>query len=301
MLNHQPIFIHAYARGGSNIIMNLLLSHPDVCLSNGETHKVFKGTKWDPTWRRLKKRIMYDYPIRLLTREDFFNPKNLNFRRPVSENVKHFVDKIFYDGRFTTMIPTHNLYKYEGVEYTKNEIANCRLLTKGLNGIVFTGDMFSRMYPDATFFGLVRNGLAVCEGHVRRGHDAEEFGIIFKTVAEQIMRYSDQMDNYTLCFYEEMTSNPLRFMKDIYLAADLNADSVNKVRLQSKGLMQASGERIHLKGSDRQVFWHEKTELSNFVKSDINENQIRQLSRRDKNQFLSAAGAVMERLGYSTR
>lgn len=45
MLNKKPLFINAFARGGSNILMNLLMSHPGVCVSNGETHKVFKGQR----------------------------------------------------------------------------------------------------------------------------------------------------------------------------------------------------------------------------------------------------------------
>ena len=65
MMNKQPLFINAFARGGSNIIMNLLLSHPNVCISSGETHKVFKGTKWDSWPRKLKKRFFFDLPIRL--------------------------------------------------------------------------------------------------------------------------------------------------------------------------------------------------------------------------------------------
>ena len=197
------------------------------------------------------------------------------------------------------MIPTHNLMKSESVEYTRDEIIECRLLSKGLNGTVFTGDMFNEMYPDASFFGLVRNGLAVCEGFVRRGYDAGLVARMYKVVAEQILEYSEQWGNYTLCYYEEMTSEPLKFVEKIYSAAGLALDEVDKIRLQSKGVMQASGERIHLKGKDRQVFWHEKVELSSFIKSDINENQIKQLAEKDRKEFVSIAGEVMERLGYA--
>ena len=43
MLNKRPIFIIGFARGGTNIILNLLRSHPDVCSPRGETDQVFRG------------------------------------------------------------------------------------------------------------------------------------------------------------------------------------------------------------------------------------------------------------------
>ena len=81
MFNRHPIFINALVRGGSNITMNLLMSHSDVCISSGETHKVFKGTKWDPLWRKVKKRILYDFPIRLTAGQDVFGTQCFEERR----------------------------------------------------------------------------------------------------------------------------------------------------------------------------------------------------------------------------
>ena len=48
MFNQKPIFIVAFARGGSNILLNLLRSHPEVCSPRGETHEVFRGKGDDP-------------------------------------------------------------------------------------------------------------------------------------------------------------------------------------------------------------------------------------------------------------
>lgn len=300
MLNKSPLFVHAYHRGGSNMIMNLLLSHPDICLSNGETHKVFKGTEWDPLIRKIKKKLLYDAPINLLSQQNLFFPRNYKPRKQVSDPLKNHIDRILYKGRFIAMIDTHNRFKSEELEYTKEELAKCRLLTKGLDGLVFTVDMFDQMYPDAVFFGFVRNGLAVCEGFVRRGMKAEEIAHMYKKVARKIIDSTAKMENYHMFFYEDMVKDPLEFMRKVYLVAELDIKQVPKIRLQSKGVMQADGKRIHLKGKDRQVFWHDKNGLRDFIKTDINENQIKQLKAQDKNKFLSIAGDVMEELGYST-
>lgn len=299
MLNKEPIFIQGFARGGSNIIMNLLLSHPNICLTNGETDKVFKGTKWDSSWGVAKKKLLFDFPICLLSGQNLFSQTNLQKRKHVPDYLKKYIDLILYRGRYIAMVNTHNRYKFENTEYTEEELKDCRLLTKGLGGIAFTVDMFNEMYPDATFLGLVRNGFALCEGFVRRGFDPKDVGHMYKTVATQILKSTAEMENYHLYYYEDMVKSPLEFMENIYTATGLDSDEVKKVRLQSKGIMQADGKRVHLKGRDREVFWHEKADLHKFIKNNINQNQIRQLKQKDRDKFLSEAGGVMDELGYS--
>jgi hypothetical protein len=278
--------------------MNLLLSHPDVVVSSGETQKVFKGTKWDPWWRKLKKRLFYDMVIRLVVGQDLFGARNYQPRKSVPLKLQRYIDHVLYYGRFTAMIETHNLYKTEDMLYTKEEVANCRLLTKGLNGIVFTAEMFHKMYPDAVFFGLIRNGLAICEGYIRRGRTAEKTGYIYKIVAEKMLKYQAQMPNYHIVRYEDMVKHPLNFVYEIFKYAGLDVKQLSKIRLQSKRVMDATGKRDLLKGSDRQVFWYKLSDLHKHIKPDINENQIRRLSVDDKAKFLSVAGGTMEKLEY---
>jgi hypothetical protein len=196
------------------------------------------------------------------------------------------------------MVETHNLYKTEDILYTREELANCRLLTKGLNGMVYTVEMFREMYPDAVFIGLVRNGLAICEGYIRRGGAAEKTAHIFKSVAEKMLQYQAQMPNYHMVRYEDMVTRPLEFIYKIYKYAGLDVKQLNKIRLQSKKVMNYFGKRNLLKGSDREVFWYKLSDLHQHIKPDINENQIRQLSVDDKAKFLSIAGGAMEKLGY---
>lgn len=299
MLNRQPIFINALARGGSNILMNLLLSHPDVCLSSAaEVNKVVRGTQWDPGWRIAKKRICYDLPIRVLTGHDFFSPNTLAPRKPVPPFVRRYIDHILYHGRFAAMIETHNLHKCENLAYKREELANCRLLSKGLSGLVYTVEVFREMYPDAVFFGLIRNGLAICEGYLRRGLSAEKAARIYKTVTAKMLEYDAKMPNYHTVRYEDMVTTPLEFTHQIYERAELDIKHLQKIRLQSKPIMDSEGKHSLNKGHDRQVFWYDLNDLKKHIRSDINENQIRQLGPDNKAKFLSIVGGIMEELGY---
>ena len=241
---------------------------------------------------------MYDFPIRLLSGQDVFGGEYLKPRKPLPKYLQSYVDHILYYGRFTTMIDTHNRFKFENVPYTKEELAKCRLLTKSLNGTVLAVDIFNTMYPDAVFFGLVRNGLAICEGYTRRGIAAEEAGRVYKIVVDKMLEANKNMNNYFLLKYEDMVSNPLEFMQQVYECANLDLTQVKKARLQSKKIMSASGTRDRLKGGDRQVFWYDLSSLQEHIKPNINENQIHQLKTEDKKAFLSIAGDSMEACGY---
>jgi len=301
MLNRRPIFINAFSRGGSNMMVNFLLSHPDVCISAGETHKVFKpGTRFDHGWMRIKKRLFYDYPIRIAIGQDYFWPNLVKPRKEVPNYIRKYIDRLLYEGRFIARIESHNLYKAEGIKYNNEELSNCRLLTKGLNGLVFTVDMFKEMYPDAVFLALIRNGLAVCEGRTRRGHPVSKFAEHYKIVVERMLKYEKDLTNYHIFRYEDMVSNPLEFMKSIYEKAGLDINKVAKIRLESKATMDRKGNHTLNKGYDRQVFWYEPNQLQDHIKPNINENQIKQLEPVTRDQFLKIAGSAMEKLNYPT-
>jgi hypothetical protein len=283
------------------MLVNMLISHPKVCISSGETHKVFKPpTDFDTGWPRLKKRFLYDYPIRLVARQDFFRPRLLEERRPIPSFLKSYIDRILYHGRFDAMVETHNLYQYEGIRYTRDELAGCRLLTKGLDGIVFTGEIFHEMYPDATFLALVRNGLAICEGYVRRGGSGRAFGRLYVRVARKMLDLKNRIPGYQILRYEDMVSDPVEFLRRVYSIAGLNTDEVPKIRLLTRPITDRDGQRVIAEGEYKRVFWYTLDELRKTVRSDINENQIRQLKEAEKQDFLSVAGKMMEELGYPT-
>jgi hypothetical protein len=67
MKNESPVFVCGFERGGTNILMNLLLSHPSLCKPTGETAQVFRGRRGERLWRILQRRVCYDLPVQILT------------------------------------------------------------------------------------------------------------------------------------------------------------------------------------------------------------------------------------------
>ena len=166
MLNQEAIFVNGFSRGGTTILTNLLASHPDVCLI-GETHHVFKGHRiTDSPWRVISKCLRHDAPILVGHGQDFFSPRLIKPRKSLSQWAQKRIDRILYREKLRSQHPLLNRYKSADAEYTPDELLQARLLCKNIDGMVYANDAFAEMYPDATFLGLVRNGLAVCEGHL---------------------------------------------------------------------------------------------------------------------------------------
>ena len=300
MLNVRPIFLNALARGGSNILVNFFLSHPEVCISSGEMHKVFKGrARFDTRFDSLRKRLFYDRAIRILSGQNIFNTQLLEPRKHVSPMLMRYIDWIFYQGRFKAMVETHNLYKAENVKYKVEELKKCRLLSKGLNGMVFNTELLTEMYPDAIFIAMVRNGLAVCEGMVRRGVSAEILAKRYTAIVDKMLWNKGNIPNYHLITYEDMVSQPLETIKELYMKAGLDLRMVKKIRLESKAVTDSKGKHTISKGYDREVFWYDKENLHQHIVTNANDNQIKQLRPSDKLEFLKIAKVTMERLGYS--
>lgn len=287
--------MNGFKYGGTNLIMNLLASHPDVCMLSSETQFVFNSRRH--RLDRLIRRLFY-LPIRITSGDHVLHrTKDIDTPRHLSPSIVPYVDLFFFLDKMTT---GNNDFKSDGVRYLRSEIKRCRFLAKNVNGLAMASGMFSEMYPDATFIALVRNGLALCEGFMRRGWSAEAAGRLYETVCRRMIDDSHKIPNYHIVKFEDMVADPVGFMEKIYSFAGLDAGKVDKVRLQAKRTMNKDGSRSYTFGgsTDRETHWFSIDELGNNVRNDVNSNQIDRLSGENKEIFLRQAGNAMELLGY---
>jgi hypothetical protein len=275
--------------------MNMLGSHPDLCLLSGETQEVFRGNKKRKLERRVRR--LFDVPLRFASKPYLLALDCIDQRHSVSGPLKHYIDLVFYVDK---LISRKNVYKSENVRYTLAEKMKTPFLVSNMNGNVLATDLFSAMYPDATFIAIVRNGLAICEGHIRRRHSAEAFGQMYEAVCQKMIHDSQTVPRYHLVRFEDMISNPIEFMEKIYSYAGLDMSQVKKVRLRAKASMSKDGVRRHTFGGrkDWEYEWFHISEMKNILRGDVNENQINRLSEKDKKIFLEQAGESMRSLGY---
>ncbi len=299
MLNKRPIFLVSFAYGGSNILLNLLRSHPEVCSPRGELNEVFKGKLDEPLTTRVAKCIRYA-PIFISEGSDIFRFNDWTDRKPFKPSTQVRIDKILFDEKLRATDETQNLYKTEDVRYTREEIAASRLLCKNLDGLIFVSRELARMYPDAVFFALVRNGLAVCEGHVRRGYDLKAFARNYQKGVQRMIEDSKLIPNYHLIRYEDVLEKPQEMLREIYRLAGLDISKLNgKVRLQVKRVLNQDGSHRNIVDKKwKEVVWLGMESFQNHFRADLNQNQINRLNDEQKKNIVAITGTSLRRFGY---
>ena len=295
MLNRAPIFINGFSYGGTDLIVNILASHPEVCLLSGETDEVFHSKSPELAGRIIRRAAAW--PLEMLAGGELTRTTYLFDRRPLPRLALRYLDLIFYMDKLTS--PKNN-YKSEGVRYTLSEVRASRFLAKSVNGTVLVNDIFASAYPDATFIAIVRDGLALCESYTRRGRSADKIGAMYDRVSRKMLEYSGTIESYHIVRFEDMVADPVGFMRTVYAYAGLDPAAVTKVRLQSKPVTHSDGTRKYVFGSgaDREVNWFPVEDLPRHIIGNANENQRLRLSDKDRDAFLGVAGGAMKELGY---
>ncbi|MDH3380773.1 MAG: sulfotransferase domain-containing protein, partial [Gammaproteobacteria bacterium] len=146
------------------------------------------------------------------------------------------------------------------------------------------------------FIGLVRNGLAVCEGHIRRGSTASAYGKLYARVCGQILADAQRLDNFHLFRYEDLTRDTLKTAKQIFEFANLDGDCVPKFRL----VVGNEGNPGRTGGSAVELRWFSPKEFAETITPGVDEEQIQKLTSKDRDNFLAEAGGILTSLGYAT-
>jgi hypothetical protein len=295
MLNKRPIFINGFQRGGTNILMRLISSHPQVRLLGAEIHEIFYGRETQSMQKWLR-RLTYS-PVLLATRQHTFWPYRFYSRRPLPAPVRYYVDLLFY---LHKQAAPNAYYSENGnAGPTWSERGDARMACKCVNGVVLATPLFAQMYPDATFVALVRHGLAVCEGFVRRGWEARRFGRMYQAICTRMMADANQLDAYHIIRFEDLVADPASTVSEIYKLAGLDITLTEKFKLQAKKSMNLNGQRAYtFGGREKAEEWYQLDELCHYLRPDVNENQISRLSPADKSAFLDEAQTAMCALGY---
>ena len=293
-----PIFLNGMSRGGTTILMNLLGSHPDVAMV-GETHKVFKGCSHNDSYLRVIYKCLFrELPVLSTTRQDFFSPRRDETRPVLTPSLRRHIDRCLYAEQLRRH-PSLNRMKSPDHEYSRDELMGARALGKNLDGAIYLSDVFSDMYPDATFVSLVRHGLAVCEGHVRRGGSAAEIGRRYAQFVSKMLDDAEQSSNHIVVRFEDILTDARRVMVACCQVAELDIWQLQDIRQQRRKTLQANGQHA-ASGKEWEVTWTPLAEVSSTLDQEIDSRQIARLGSDDWLAFLREAGTVMERLGYST-
>lgn len=293
MKNNAPIILNCFSRGGSNILWNIFLSHPEVCSPIRETLELFRiNPKKKPKWAGYKIALLSGQPL-------FFNQWHLKPRREISLITQKYIDKVLFENKLNTLADAEMKFKAEGQLYTREEVDQCRLVLKNNNGLIYLSDTFLKMYPDATFFSLVRNPISLYESHKRRGlaKNVEQFSQFYNTLCQRILDDAKRLPNYHIVKFEEMVGNPGELIHELYGHAGLDISQVPQFRFKAKRFVHSDGEH-KTEFEIRKHYWFEIDSLHEILEPKVNEYQNQLLSETEVRDVIRQTRSITEKLGY---
>ena len=293
MLIKSPIFLGCFARGGSTILMNLLLSHPDVCSAIRQTQGIF-GSRWPHIT------IAGSLVVALSRQWTLFDPRHMKDRRPLTKSAGSFIDRTLYHWKLKTLSHHELRYKSESEIYAREEVENARLVLKNNNGLVFMTEVFAGMYPDATFINMSRHPLPLFESYKRRGieRSPERFSQFYEEIAVKMALDCERRPNCRFIRFEDVLSDPLGSFNKLYRIAGLDGEMVQKIRLRAMKTIQPDGQhRTSL--VPLRHYWFNRQNLNEILESNINEYQARRVDERDNEIVMRLTEKSRRLFGYA--
>ena len=112
------------------------------------------------------------------------------------------MDAVFSKLKLSNLSHEDNKYAAEGLLYEPHQVEEAALCFKSVNYDINLTEELLKVYPDLYFIALSRNGYALCDGYLRRGYSATDFGRIYREIAEIMGRYSNSTPRFKLIKFE---------------------------------------------------------------------------------------------------
>ena len=280
MRNDKIIVINSLRRSGSNILWNIIQSHPCVCSPIIETGQVLFPIKWSHLIVRPLLRL------RFLWSEFFLS------------TVGGIIDQRFFAFKLKNLYDQYNRFKYEATIYKRTEVEDSTLCIKSVERDIFLTDFISKTYRDPYFIGLIRNGYAVCEGMVRRGRDATSAAKLYKKYTTKIIRDSEKYKRYKVVKYEDLMKDPFKEAENLFSFCELEPTKLEKLRLKVKRVVDQNGAHKSRYGEAGEKYWFDKKEIDMVIITDQSDLQAKRLKARDRILIEQIAGDILKEIGY---
>lgn len=190
-------------------------------------------------------------------------------------------------------------FKAEDQLYSRDEVEKSRIVLKNNNGLTYLSDAFLSLYPDTTFFSLVRNPVALYESHKRRGltKDVEQFSQFYNTLCQRMLDDAGRLPNYHILKFETMIGNPKEVIPDLYTKAGLDINQVSQFRFKAKRFVHSDGEH-RTKFEMSKHYWFGMDNLYEILEPKVNDYQNQLLSEAEIEQVMKQTAAITTKLGY---
>jgi hypothetical protein len=293
-----PIFLLGIQRGGTNQLLNVLRSHPATFWPGGELHEVFRprGLRREGAVRVLRKLVRYA-PIRL-TAGDVLDLDRPPRREGLLEGFRGRAVRAGLARSAALNRPSVAAYK----EALRREgffgavPPPDRMLVKALNyNLAFVPDLLA-LYPDARFVGLIRDGRAVCEGHVARGAGLAEAAATYDFVGRRLIELEARGLPLRTWRFEDLLADPAGVSAAVYDFCGLERAATKGVCLQDKERTVRPDGRVG--GARKVARFYRFEEMGRHMRADANAASIGRMPPEALAEITGRCRAVLEHFGY---
>lgn len=275
MKNSKVIVISGFARGGTNIVWNILQSHPEIVAPPCETGEIFKNS---PILSLLNTRGLY---------------KHLNLSSRI-------IDYILFCYKMKSFNHPDNRYRSEGTLYSRKQMEQSVLCLKSVNDDILITDLLVNIYPDIYFIGLTRNGYSLADGYVRRGQTGGKAGQLYHRIAMEMQRYAAVLPNFKIVSFEKVVQEPFEVAQDLFKFVGVHPQELKMLRLKSKRIINNEGEHNPAFGDEHRKYWFSRESISQIIDPDINQRQRSNLTDQMITEFNHEAESALRFFGYET-
>lgn len=274
--NRRVILLCGFERGGTNILWNILQSHPNICSPGYETGELFRHSA---------------------------ELRDCRFRRNelTVQELRRRIDAELFAYKMRALDHIDDRFKAENVPYRPDEVANAALCLKSVNDDIFLTKLLLDVYPELTIVALTRNGYALCEGYLRRGKSATEVGRTYSRIASAMQRLSLEHGRFQLVKFEDALRRPFEVAEILFSFTEMNPVQLDRLRLKSKKVIDIHGRRTVRHGLEERKYWFDREQIEFALASDVEEVQAGRLEPKSIIEFNKNATDALRYFGYAVR
>jgi hypothetical protein len=293
-----PIFILGLQRGGTNQLLNVLRSHPDTCWPHGELHEVLRprASVTGSTAQNARRFLAY-LPV-LLASGDILSPHRppppvalagrrgkwvtAELARATRANERRVRD-------YKAALARHGFLP-DGVSRPH------RMVVKVVNYNVGLAPELARLYPGATFVGLIRDAVGVCEGRTARGGDLEAATAAYNYVGQQLAALESAGAAIRTFRFEDLVRNTEAVARSVYALCRLDPAGTLGLCLQDK-------ERLHdpagtVVGARVTEAFYRFGDVRRHMRQDPNAGALSRLSEEARATIRERCMPALKHFGY---
>jgi len=291
--------VNGFSHGGSNVLINLLLTHPNLCYP-GETHKAIAGgTKSHSKRRRKFKRVAHRVADLMWGIGDITQVYKIEPRLQFSRTAVRWFRNGLLNEKTRARHESHNLWIRPDQKYDEKSLLNARLLLKNNNGLVQQTILLEEAFPGSMVYCLFRHPFGLFESHLRKGRDRDLLLALFRRVWDSLVQQAGRNpERHMIIRFEDILANPRNYLQRIYDFIDLDLSDITSVRLQHKPHYKTDGSYGHAGSKDRQVVWYPLNEFAKHLDPEANLRSIRRLDPEIKAMVTREFGDRMSAMGY---